>query len=149
MAIKLSEEVQDEIIDFSQEQYPNQTTGFLFGIGGKLKIANEVKFVNNTASDQIDGYQINEKDYLNAELYAVKNQVELLGVYHSSQKHFAVPTEKDLSSALPNFSYIKVSLFNRRVSDLKSWTLNDFNIFQEEQVKLPEFDFSENELQIA
>ena len=64
MAIKLSEEVQDEIIDFSQEQYPNQTTGFLFGIGGKLKIANEVKFVNNTASDQIDGYQINEKDYL-------------------------------------------------------------------------------------
>lgn len=149
MAIKLTEEVHDQIVDQAQELYPNQSTGFLFGIGGKLKIVNDVLFVSNTTSDTKANYRISEKDYLNAELYAVKHGLELIGVYHSSQKHFAVPTESDLAFALPNFTYLKLSLFNRRVSDIKTWELNDFNIFEEKNLKLPEFDFSESELQIA
>ena len=149
MAFKLTEEVHNHIIDQAQELYPQQATGFLYGSGGKLKIVNHVLFIDNASSNPEANYRISEKDYLNAELYAVKNNLELLGVFNSSQKHFAVPTELDLQFAIPNFTYLKLSLFNRRVSDIKAWELNDFNMFEEKKLKLPEYDFNKNELQTA
>ena len=58
---------------------------------------------------------------------------ELLGFYHSHPDHPARPSQYDLDHALPNFSYIIVSVTSGTAADLRSWKLRaDRSAFDEE-----------------
>ena len=66
---------------------------------------------------------------------------ELLGFYHSHPDHPARPSQYDLDHALPNFSYIIVSVAAGVAGDVRSWKLReDRSAFDEEtlSVLIPE-----------
>ena len=62
-------------------------------------------------------------------------ELDLLGVYHSHPDHPSQPSEHDLRSAVPGFSYIIVEVRNGRPMTLRSWTLNNERRFDEEPVE--------------
>jgi proteasome lid subunit RPN8/RPN11 len=117
--------------------FPNECCGFFYGDdSGNIRdilLAKEV--VNSQAGDQRRRFEIAPFDYMKAEQYALKNNLTLLGIYHSHPNHPSVPSIHDLQKALPYFSYIIISVNEGQFNTLQSWRLNEqIGQFEEEQV---------------
>lgn len=118
--------------------YPNECCGFFFGKDGEtreIQLAWPVR--NAKEGDRRRRFEIDPEDYLAAEMFALKEGLDLLGIYHSHPDHPARPSEHDLKSALPYFSYIIVSVSQESVWDTTSWRLNDKEDFVAERILQP------------
>ena len=123
--------------------YPHEGCGFFYGKIGDSKEVVEIREVENqNKTNPARVFEIAAIDYVKAERYAMENNLDLIGVYHSHPDHPAVPSEHDLRFALPNFSYVIVSIVKGEVAATSSWTLNEANKFIQE----PVFDFEEQEI---
>lgn len=116
--------------------FPNECCGFFFG--QKTEQHREVTKAyivrNAKEGDQRRRFAIDPLDYMKAEHYALENKLALLGVYHSHPLHPAIPSEHDLRQAVPEFSYIILSVDESQVSKVTSWRLNDQHRFDEETI---------------
>lgn len=115
---------------------------FFYGKINDRKEVTEIRDVvnqNKTNPERI--FEIAPIDYVKAERYAIENDLDLIGVYHSHPDHPAVPSATDLKFAQPNFSYVIVSIVKGEVAATSSWTLNESNKFIQE----PVFDNEEKE----
>ncbi|MBU2913115.1 MULTISPECIES: M67 family metallopeptidase [Reichenbachiella] len=114
--------------------FPNECVGFFFGesAGEAKKVTEYTPLENSKVGDQRRRFEVDPKDYMAAEKYAIESKQELLGVYHSHPKHPAEPSVHDLAQALPFFSYIIASVSETAVQNTRSWQLNEQNEFEEE-----------------
>ena len=137
--LSIHEKAQDEMITDAVAAFPDECCGFLFGREvGNERIVTMIQAVNNAQEgDKRKRFEISSKDYLLAERFSGENNLSLLGVYHSHPDHPAIPSETDRMAALPNFSYIILSIFNREFAGLRSWRLNDEQQFEEENRSKP------------
>ena len=121
--------------------FPDECCGFLFGIEKEdYRIVTDILIVNNAKEgDKRRRFEISPRDYMKAEQYAEKNNLQLLGIYHSHPNHPAVPSEHDRVAAQPWFSYIIISVINKDIDTMRSWRLNENEQFEEE--KLPDYQF--------
>ena len=62
---------------------------------------------------------------MRAEQFALEQDLQLVGIYHSHPNHPAIASEHDLAKALPYFSYVIVSVMDGEIDNLKSWKLKD------------------------
>lgn len=118
--------------------FPDECCGFFFGTetDNEKKIVHAMIVTNAKEGDKRRRFQITAKDYMKAEDFAELNGVQLLGVYHSHPAHPAFPSETDRVAAQPHFSYLIISIFDKKVADLRSWVLNDGLQFEEEKLEL-------------
>lgn len=135
MNLNLSTEAFNQITEHAKAAYPNECCGFFFGSDSEgenrnIEIATPV--VNSKEGDQRRRFEISPRGYMQAEMYALQNNLTLLGVYHSHPDHPARPSEHDLRQAVPFFSYIIVSIKQGEVDDITSWILNDDSQFVQE-----------------
>ena len=101
-----------------------------------LRVVTLAKRIENVKEgDQRRRFEISGKDYLNAERFAAKEELTLLGIYHSHPVHPAIPSEHDLAVAMPWFSYIIVSVEPEGVDHIRSWQLTPERKFEEETIK--------------
>ncbi|MBL7826864.1 MAG: M67 family metallopeptidase [Saprospiraceae bacterium] len=129
----------EKMLEDAQSTFPDECCGFLFGqeINGERHIS-EIMIVDNAKEgDKRRRFEITAKDYLRAERFSLKFQLELLGVYHSHPSHPAIPSEHDRVAALPFFSYVIVSIFEDHKIDVRSWRLNDERQFDPEAINAP------------
>ena len=127
----------DEMYADALRSFPDECCGFFFGneIGEERIITNIFTVDNSKEGDKKRRFEIAPKDYLNAERFADENELKLLGVYHSHPNHPAVPSEHDRIAAQPYFSYIIISVKERKIADIRSWQLNDNFQFEEERIE--------------
>ncbi|UXX78970.1 M67 family metallopeptidase [Reichenbachiella carrageenanivorans] len=132
--IQVSEEVLAEMHRHALAVFPNECVGFFYGQSseGAKNVTEYSPLENSKEGDQRRRFEVNPLDYMKAERYALSNQVELLGVFHSHPLHPAIPSEHDLKQAVPFFSYIIVSVNENQVENTASWQLNEENQFEEE-----------------
>jgi proteasome lid subunit RPN8/RPN11 len=88
----------------------------------------------NIAENRKDRFEISPLEYLNAERYADRNSLRLLGIFHSHVDHPAIPSESDRLSAYPELSYLIISVTNQKFKDIRSWRLNLSARFEEELI---------------
>jgi len=121
--------------------FPDECCGFLFGVEKESdRIVTDILIVTNAKEgDKRRRFQISPRDYMKAEQYADENNLYLLGIYHSHPNHPAIPSEHDRLAAQPWFSYVIISVLERKVGLIRSWRLNEDNQFEEE--KLPDYQF--------
>lgn len=129
----------NEVINaHAREAFPNECCGFLYGNGSnsrKITLARRVE--NSKEGDQRRRFEISPLEYMKAERYALENDLELLGIYHSHPNHPAIASIHDLEKAMPFFSYVIVSVMDGEIADTKSWKLKDgLREFAEEEVYL-------------
>jgi proteasome lid subunit RPN8/RPN11 len=106
--------------------YPNEAVGFFFGKDGERREVEIAWPVQNTfEGDRRRRFAIAPEDYLAAEMFALKEGLDLLGIYHSHPDHPARPSEHDLRLALPYFSYVIVSVSQDSIWETTSWRLNE------------------------
>src|ERR1700722_17277096 len=78
--------------------FPDECCGFLFGIeqADGSRTVSKIRIVDNAnAGDKRRRFEISSKDYMQAERFALDNDLMLLGIYHSHPNHPAIPSEHD------------------------------------------------------
>lgn len=128
-------EAAEVIIRHAEADFPNECCGFLYGkIDGERLISLAVPARNAQEGDQRKRFLIDPLDYMKAEDYAWENGLDFIGIYHSHPNHPAEPSIHDLRQAMPEFSYLIVSVWDGKLDHARSWTLNDGGAFDEEQL---------------
>jgi proteasome lid subunit RPN8/RPN11 len=134
--IFIEESPLNEMYRDALQSFPDECCGFLFGKEtAELRRITNILVVNNSKEgDKRRRFEIAPKDYMNAERFAEKNNLQFLGIYHSHPKHPAIPSEHDRVAAQPYFSYVIISV-DDVISDIRSWQLNDDLKFEEETIE--------------
>ncbi len=123
--------------EHAKRTYPDECCGFIFGKDGDVRIAKfTMEVQNNKEGNKKRRFEISPLDYLEAENYAESNSLDLLGIYHSHPNHPAIPSEHDRIQAVELFSYIIISVVEKKIADMKSWRLNTKNLFESEKILL-------------
>jgi proteasome lid subunit RPN8/RPN11 len=123
--------IESDAIELMQKDaiqaFPNECCGFMYGYeeGNSRKITIAVPVINSKDGDQRRRFEISPIDYMRAENYALSNNLNLLGVYHSHPLHPAIPSQHDLVQAMPFFSYLILSVTDNKVEAIKSWQLDE------------------------
>lgn len=134
--LKIRKNAWDVMKSDATSSYPEECCGFFFGKNGDQKVVSTAYPVDNrNETNRKRRFEIDPKDYMAAEKYAVDQNVDLLGVYHSHPDHPALPSETDRSQALPWFSYIIISVKEGNAQDTRSWVLNETRQFEEEIIE--------------
>lgn len=118
------------------ESTPDECCGFL--IGDEATDDRIVRYIitasNVTPGDPSSRFEIAPLAFLEAEHFAERNKLQLLGVYHSHPNHPAIPSELDRLSAQPGFSNVIISLSDKKFTAIRSWRLNSDSRFEEEMI---------------
>jgi proteasome lid subunit RPN8/RPN11 len=117
--------------------FPDECCGFLFGNehADGTRIITKIRIVDNAKpGDKKRRFEISPKDYMQAEKFALENDLLLLGIYHSHPNHPAIPSEYDRVAAQPWFSYVIVSVMRGQVDHIRSWRLSEIAQFEEENI---------------
>jgi proteasome lid subunit RPN8/RPN11 len=136
MTLSIQENALAKMTEDGIRTFPDEACGFLFGIEeGLHRTISTILIVNNSKEgDKRRRFEIAPRDYLKAELFAEREGLQLLGVYHSHPNHPAVPSEHDRIAAQPWFSYIIISIRHQSLDDIRSWRLNEDLQFEEETI---------------
>ena len=121
----------------AEHAFPDECCGFMYGADngdGTRTVSVALPVHNASSENKKRRFEISPRDYLKAEQYALENDLQLLGVYHSHPDHPAIPSEHDRVAAQPWFSYIIISVLKGTVSNTRCWVLNDESQFDEEQI---------------
>ncbi len=129
-----------EMIKDAVSTFPDECCGFMLGREtGNDRYVTDIRVVQNSKEgDKRKRYEISGLDYMEAERYAVQNDLIILGVYHSHPNHPAIASETDRFAAQPYFSYLIISLMEGKFNDWRSWRLNDEYHFDEELLQQKE-----------
>lgn len=123
------------MIEHALRSYPHECCGFMLGIDEKgVRTVVTVLACRNEADHPTRTFLISPAEYLEAENKAVQEGLELIGIYHSHPDCEALPSRTDTDAALPFFSYLICSAAQHEVWDMRSWTLSDSMIFEEETI---------------
>ncbi len=138
--IQINDSAKKVIQEDGIKTFPNECCGFLYGKDGEIRsIDLAIPVINDKEGDQRRRFEISPLDYMKAEKYALENDLDLLGIYHSHPNHPAIASEHDLAKAMPFFSYVIISIRNGEAHEIQSWRLKDSErIFEEEKVFLPQ-----------
>lgn len=133
----IAKEVLEQMQEHAEQTYPDECCGFMYGHyrdeeSRSVQIVRPV--TNAKEGDKSDRFQIDPLDYQKAERFALKNDLDLVGVYHSHPDHPAEPSEHDLKQAMPVFSYLIVSVKEEVTDHTRSWRLDDQKEFKEEEI---------------
>jgi len=121
-------------VQFSDEE----CCGFLFGVeeDDVRTITATMSAKNISSFNKRDTFEISAADYMDAENFADRNRLKLLGIYHSHVGCPATPSEYDRIAAQPYFSYVVLSVVENKVEEMRSWTINEEFKFQEEPISI-------------
>jgi len=133
MSTIIDRSVLKDILIRVESDYPNEGCGFLFGLDNHRvrHITQMIAVENQSTGDQRREFLIDPRDYLEAERYAEKNSLQLLGIFHSHPDHPAVPSAHDLEFAQPWFSYFIHSIQKGKLAGTRSYRLINDQLLEE------------------
>ncbi|QCS49959.1 M67 family metallopeptidase [Picosynechococcus sp. PCC 11901] len=145
----------EQLITHAQTCYPEECCGLLLG---QNKIVREIWPTENTwtlefsqampellpqnpqSQSRHDRFAIAPAAILKAQKYARAQDLAIIGIYHSHPDHAAIPSEYDRAIAWDIYSYLILSVHQRRVADYRSWQLDGDRQFQEEPIQIQHLD---------
>ena len=80
-----------------------------------------------------DRYELDPRSYIEADSWARKNGLEILGIYHSHPDHPSAPSETDRQVASPGWAYIIFSVNRGKFADARIWYIDEQNFQFEER----------------
>lgn len=125
--LKIREELIGRIHAHGAETYPHECCGALLGReeDGEREVVDLLPLANRRQDSPRNRFELTPEDVRLAEKMARKKCLELIGWYHSHPDAPARPSEYDRDHAWPWYSYLIVSMEERRPRDTKSWRLRD------------------------
>jgi proteasome lid subunit RPN8/RPN11 len=140
--LRLSDELQEEIDEHGAEAYPYEGCGLLLGHREDGKnIVSAVFPVENRwerEEEKRERFLITPADMLQAELAAMREGLDIIGIYHSHPDHEPVASPRDLAWATwPGYSYLITEVREGSPGQSRSWQLQeDRTGFVEEEIAI-------------
>lgn len=125
--LRLNEELVTRIRAHGAETYPHECCGALLGRDGETdrEILDLLPLENRHSDSPRNRFTISSGDFRRAENAARERALDLVGWYHSHPDHPALPSEFDRAHAWPWYSYVIVSVEQRKPGQVTSWRLED------------------------
>ena len=119
-----------------EDKYPYEACGFFSGeeTSHHREINDLWSVENKSPEDMKRKFLIDPLDYIKAEHKTIENQTNLLGLFHSHPDHIAFPSEHDLAAAQPYFSYVIASVYDGKLTEIRSFRLVDGKFVEEELI---------------
>src|SRR3972149_11915528 len=139
MKLILNEDQLETIKRHGQSTYPEEGGGLLLGYvrDGRV-VVREIRVLPNTwevDTEKRRRYLIPSQIMWREEREAEARGLDLVGYFHSHPDHPAVPSEFDRDHALPNWSYVIVSVQHGQARDVLAWQLReDRSAFEEQEI---------------
>ena len=93
--------------------------------------------VNAAQPSKAKQYRIDPNQLTAAHFEARRSNMDLIGTYHSHPDAPVDPSQLDLDCALPNFTYIVISLQAGEPRDVAAWSLNHaIKTFELDELKI-------------
>lgn len=132
--------LEDGIRTHSELEYPYESCGLVLGnFENGVKVGKELYRLGNTRESEAKRtrFEIDPSEMVRGELYARRNGLDVVGIYHSHPDHPSVPSEFDRSHAWPGYSYLILSVGHGFSVRLQSWELDpETKQFEEEKLVL-------------
>lgn len=125
------QKIEEQLINEARKGYPYEIAGFLLGKKGANEQVSELYPVQNIAKEQERRFEIHGLDYLKVEAYALANELDVIGVYHSHPDYPAIPSKFDLEHAQDVFAYLIVSVDALGIATINSWKKKDEKFVQQ------------------
>lgn len=109
----------------AQEGYPYEVVGILAGERQHHQIHKVVPLRNERADSPQNRYVVSGFVLSKTEQALEAAGLEILGYYHSHPDHPAKYSDFDRDHALPNMSYVIVSVYNGSISETCAWRLQE------------------------
>lgn len=148
MILRLNSQHLAHIKAHAECTYPEECCGLLLGKSDPTgKTVMEVSAMTNVWRAESDAdfgltkqrrYEISPEELLAAMKDGRTRNLEVIGIYHSHPDHPAEPSECDRQAAWQHYSYAIVSVPQGTAADLRSWSLNDRQVFQPEALEITE-----------
>ncbi|MGK7942636.1 MAG: Mov34/MPN/PAD-1 family protein [Crocosphaera sp.] len=154
--IYLSQTQLEQIRYHAQATYPEECCGLLLGtLEINKKMVLEVRETDNnwTPSNSVNDldnistsksqklskknrFSIAPNILLQVQKECRDRQINIIGVYHSHPDYPAMPSAFDREIAWLEYSYIIASVRNGKVTEMKSWKLQENRKFQAEKIEI-------------
>ena len=105
--------------------FPHEVVGVLAGDRASNTVTRVERLVNERADRTHDRYEVGGLLLMRAEQRLNRAGLEVVGYFHSHPDHPARYSDFDRDHALPNMSYVIVSVLGGGVADTLSWRLRD------------------------
>ena len=104
------------------ENYPHEACGILFCHSENPRHICAVREANNITTDNpAKRYLIDPLDFLAADQWAEKKDLDIHGFYHSHPDHPAIPSEHDRKLAWGGYLYLIVSIIKTGSKEMRAW----------------------------
>lgn len=129
MHLVLGDDQLDTIKQHGQTAYPEEGGGLLLGrFDDGRAVVSEIRVLPNTwdvGAERRRRYLIPGDVMLREQRAADARDLDVVGYFHSHPDHPAVPSQFDRDHALPNWSYVIVSVRQGQAGDVLAWQLRD------------------------
>ncbi len=137
MGLRLAPAARAELIAHAEAGYPHEVVGILAGHRTSGQVHRVAALVNERADSPANRYQVGALALARAEAALEADGHEIVGYYHSHPDHPSQYSEYDRDHALPNMSYLIVSVQEGRARSLQSWRLRDDRSVMDEETLSP------------
>lgn len=125
--LKMNEKEIQKICEQVIKEYPQECCGILLGDKENKQVREICQAGNADSTDRQNMYfRIDPLELYQAEIKAEKEDMEVVGFYHSHVNHPAVPSKEDQVSMLPGLFYIIVSVADGGYSKIKCYKKTGF-----------------------
>ena len=140
--IHISRSVLNDLSTHALEALPEECCGALLGSADAdpPRVVRMVRAENIAEGDRTRGYQVDWQTLFDVTKATRNSQERIVGFYHSHPDGSQSPSERDLTDAWLDFSYVIVSVdaSTRTVTRVTSWRVPPGAArFQEEQIVVP------------
>ena len=130
MSIIITKSEFEIIKKHAADTFPYEACGGLLGrIEGDSRIVVKAYPAENRYGKITwDSFEIEPNDILNMDKLCVKENLDILGFYHTHPNHPAIPSNFDINASWPFYSYVILSLKGNspdNVTDIRSYLMAD------------------------
>jgi len=125
--LRLPAPVLGQLVRLARQGHPHEVCGLLVGVLGDETIRVErISRARNLAIERLaDRYILDPDDFLAADLAARRDDLDIVGIWHTHPDHPALPSETDLEAAWESYTYLILSVRRDGVTDIKAWQLDE------------------------
>jgi proteasome lid subunit RPN8/RPN11 len=140
--LKLSHELHEKIKAHGAQAYPFEGCGLLLGrMEADVNVVEALVPAANTwpvEAEKPVRFAISGDDMLKAEMAAMQQDLDVIGIFHSHPDHPPVASPRDLAwAAWPGYSYIITQVAQGKPTFSQSWQLlADRSGFVEEEIEI-------------
>jgi len=123
----------------AENTYPEECCGVILGkvVSDSKQTVRVVGLENSFQGEKHNRFLITPEMYRRWEKEALKEDLDIIGFYHSHPDSPAIPSEYDRSHAWPWYSYIIISVQAGKATEVRNWRLQeDRSAFDSEEISV-------------